>query len=90
MDLCDSNQRSRQADPAGPGSAPQAAENRALILVTPAAAPPAGTARYRQVAFLAQLLAIKNQHPQTRERRRATPREAVAAYRAAAALTEPL
>jgi hypothetical protein len=40
------------------------------------------------MAFLAQLIATKDQHPQTRERRRADPTEALAAYRAAAALSE--
>jgi hypothetical protein len=33
------------------------------------------------------LLAIKHQHPQTRERRRAAPDEAIAAYRATVELT---
>jgi hypothetical protein len=41
---------------------------------------------YRYAPFLAQLVATKDQHPQTRERRRADPDVAVAAYRAAAAL----
>ena len=40
------------------------------------------------MAFLAQLIATKEQHPQTRERRRADPTDVLAAYRAAAALTE--
>ena len=39
---------------------------------------------YRQAQFLAHLIAMKDQHPQTRERRRAEPGEAIAAYRAAA------
>jgi hypothetical protein len=42
---------------------------------------------YHSAAFLAQLVATKDQHPQTRERRRAEPDMASAAYRAAAALT---
>ena len=42
---------------------------------------------YRPAAFLAQLIANKDQLPQTRERRRAAPSEAIAAYRAAEALT---
>ena len=42
---------------------------------------------YRQAPFLAHLLATKDQHPQTRERRRAEPNEAIAVYRAAVALT---
>jgi hypothetical protein len=42
---------------------------------------------YRQAPFLAHLLATKDQHPQTRERRRAGADEALAAYRTIAALT---
>jgi hypothetical protein len=42
---------------------------------------------FRQAPFLAQLLAMKDQHPQTRERRRAEPHDALTAYRATAALT---
>jgi hypothetical protein len=38
---------------------------------------------FRQAPFLAQLIATKERHPQMRERRRATPTEAIAAYRAA-------
>ncbi len=41
---------------------------------------------YRQAAFLAHLIATKEQLPQTRERRRANPDEAIAAYRATAGL----
>jgi hypothetical protein len=40
--------------------------------------------RFREAGFLAQLIACKDQHPQMRERRRATAEEAVAAYRAVA------
>ena len=46
-----------------------------------------GSAGYGSAPFLAQLVATKDQHPQTRERRRAEPDMASAAYRAAAALT---
>jgi hypothetical protein len=62
-------------------------DSRALVVVAPAAVhePPAN---YRQVAFLAHLIAAKDQLPQTRERRRAEPGEAIAAYRAVAAMTE--
>jgi hypothetical protein len=72
--------------------APPRPESRALVALSPAAppyqdTPRQGSPRHRQSAFLAHLLAIKHQHPQTRERRRATPQEAIAAYRAAAALT---
>jgi hypothetical protein len=65
---------------------PQAAESRALVALAPAAAVPETPANYREAPFLAQLIATKDQHPQTRERRRAEPAEALAVYRAAAAL----
>jgi hypothetical protein len=42
---------------------------------------------FRHAEFVAQLLAIRDQHPQTRTYRRAEPHEALAAYRDAAALT---
>jgi len=79
-----SNPVDRQAEPdcGEPNS-----ESRALV----ALASPAGAsdcqAVHRHAPFVAQLLAVKDQHPQTRERRRAEPNEALAAYRAAAALT---
>jgi hypothetical protein len=41
-----------------------------------------------QAAFLTQLLAIRDQHPQTRLYRRAEPNVALAAYRNIAALTQ--
>ena len=74
--------------PRGVDSAPveEAASSRALI----ALAPPADKREqpgYRQASFLAHLIATKDQFPQTRERRRAEPNEAHAAYRATAALT---
>lgn len=66
--------------------APRQSESRALIATTP---PPAyeAPANFREAAFLAHLIATKDRAPQTRERRRAEPSEAMAAYRAAAALT---
>lgn len=79
---------SRQSGlPAQGREAAPAVESRALVVLTPAAAPsePCG---YRQAAFLAHLIATKEQVPQTRERRRAEPGEAIAAYRAAANLAE--
>ncbi len=60
-------------------------QSRALVVTAPARAPEL-TSRPRQVAFLAHLIATKMHAPQTRERRRAEPNEALAAYRAAAAL----
>jgi hypothetical protein len=61
-------------------------ECRALVAVNPMPAREATTGR-PQVPFLAQLLAAKDLHPQTCERCRVTPHEAVAAYRDGAALT---
>jgi len=68
--------------------APEAApESHALVPLAPPAILRATPARYRQAPFLAHLLAVKGGHAQTRERRRAAPAEAIAAYRAAAGLT---
>lgn len=61
------------------------AESRALV-VTEAAVPKAAPV-YREAAFLAHLIATKEHAPQTRERRRAEPSEAIAAYRTVKALT---
>lgn len=62
-----------------------AEESRALVLTTPQ--PEMARARsYRQATFLAQLIATREHAPQTRERRRAEPGEAVAAYKSAADL----
>lgn len=44
------------------------------------------TPSYRPAAFLAHLIAMRDQAPQTRERRRASAQEAAAAYRGMAAL----
>lgn len=62
-------------------------ESRALVAVAPPGPAHQPPSVHRQAAFLAQLIATKDQHPQTRERRRAAPEEALAAYRVAAALT---
>ena len=51
--------------------AAQAAPSRALITVTPTAASHELLTHYRHAPFLAQLIATKDQLPQTRERRRA-------------------
>jgi hypothetical protein len=65
---------------------PHQGEGRALVaLETPAAS--AAATHYREAAFLAHLIATKVHAPQTRERRRVDPGEAIAAYRAAASLT---
>jgi hypothetical protein len=65
-----------------------AGESRALVALTPAAATYKPSESHRQAAFLAHLIATKGQLPQTRERRRVEPGEAIAAYRAGAKLTD--
>lgn len=67
-------------------AAPDCGESRALVVLTPPAPLREAVAHLRQAPFLGQLLATKDQHPQTRARRRATPREVIAAYRATAGL----
>jgi len=69
-------------------AAGQHEESRALIALAPCAESLAAPDLYRQAPFLAQLIATKDGHAQTRERRRASMDEAVAAYRAAADLAE--
>ena len=73
---------------AEPAPAEQATPSRALVSLAPAAAMHKVPESYRQAPFLAHLLAMKDQHPQTRERRRAEPDEALAAYLATVALTQ--
>jgi hypothetical protein len=63
------------------------AESHALVVQAPAAAQAAAMMNYRQAQFLTHLIATKDQLPQTRERRRAEPGEAIAAYRTVQALT---
>ena len=63
-----------------------ATESRALV-VTQTAAAVQTTPVYREAAFLAHLIATKDHAPQTRERRRAEPSEAISAYRSVIALT---
>ena len=74
--------------PPQPALAPTepAPASRALVAMEPPVARER-PALYRQAPFLAQLIATKGQHPQTRARRRAEPDEAIAAYRATASLT---
>ena len=60
--------------------------SRALVVTAPAPVP-SPVAAYRQAAFLAHLIAVKDQHPQTCERRRVEPADAIAAYRNVAAMT---
>lgn len=71
---------------ARPDAAEPACNCRALVPVQPTGVT-AKPARRTAAPFLAQLIAVKDQHPQTRERRRAEPHEALAAYASTAALT---
>ncbi|HEY0223359.1 MAG TPA: hypothetical protein VGC38_02475 [Pseudolabrys sp.] len=66
----------------------QDAAGRALLVLTPAEAPDTAPTSYREAEFLAHLIATKEHLPQTCERRRAEPGEAIAAYSAADALTK--
>jgi hypothetical protein len=68
-----------------PAAAEPRVESRALTVIAPE--PPREIPNvYRQAAFIAQLIATKDQHAQTRSRRRAEPEEAIAAYKAVAGL----
>lgn len=71
-----------------PEYAASAGESRALVTLAPIADPPERRAGYRHTPFVAHLIAVKDQHPQTRELRRAELDEALAAYRTTAALTQ--
>jgi hypothetical protein len=74
--------------PARSGDSGQSAtQSRALVALSPGAAGREPPVTCYQAAFLAHLIAMKDCQPQTRERRRAEPNEAHAAYRATAALT---
>jgi hypothetical protein len=62
---------------------------RALVVVgSPPTADEKPSPVFREAAFLAQLIATKDHHPQTRERRRAEPSDAIEAYRAVSSMTE--
>jgi hypothetical protein len=82
MQLSETKEMASQ--PTGP--APRDA-SRALVALMPAPAAHVAPETYRQAPFLAHLLAMKDQHQQTRARRRAEPDEALAAYRATVTLT---
>jgi hypothetical protein len=71
---------------AADGDTGHAEPSRALVALSPTPIGRDGPAIYRQAPFLAQLIATKDQHPQTRERRRAETGEALNAYRDAADL----
>ena len=62
------------------GAETQAGERRALVVLEPGEARAKHGATQSSATFLAQLLAVKADLPQTRERRRAEPDEAVHRY----------
>lgn len=74
-----------QVPPEKSSNAETGAPGRALIAIASADKREA-PAVFRAAPFLAQLIASNDKHPQLRERRRATPAEATAAYKAAARL----
>ena len=74
---------STQHDPPEPEHC--GSEGRALVTLSSVNQLPQRAGGYHSAAFLAQLVATKDQHPQTRERRRAEPEEVIAAYKAAIA-----
>ncbi len=61
---------------------------RALLVIEPQSAGNEPVSNFRQAPFLAQLIATKDYHPQTRDRRRAEPSDAIDAYRAVEAMTD--
>ena len=67
----------------------ETARTRALIAIEPAAPSQrlASTTRHPAAPFLAQLIATRQQAPQTRTRRRAEPQEAISVYAAMTART---
>ena len=71
----------------GAAPTPVPESSRALVPLAPVASARKPLAGHGEAAFLAHLIAVKDQLPQTRERRRAEPGEALAAYRAVSALT---
>lgn len=83
-----SNVRRADLGPRAPDGATHVpVHSRALVPVsaTPEEQPGGPTGSHPFAPFLAQLVATKDGHPQTRERRRVEPNEATAAYRATAA-----
>ena len=74
----------RQRALAGKQEASGRSVSRALTVISAAEAAP--TPVFRRATFLAHLIATKELAPQTRERRRAEPAVAIAAYRSMSAL----
>jgi hypothetical protein len=82
-----STARTRAASRHASGEQP-VAKGQALVVVAPVVrsdAPAPVARRAASAAFLAQLIATREQLPQTRERRRAEPADAIAVYAAALA-----
>jgi hypothetical protein len=79
---------SRQHDGPASGAAAERVECRALVALAPITGAREAPADHRQAQFLAHLIATKDHLPQTRERRRAEPGEALAAYRAVEAMVD--
>jgi hypothetical protein len=78
--------RPAAAQSAAPVGTSAEVSGRSLIPIMPPQRDPSFIARSRpSAAFLAQLIAIAQQAPQTRQRRRAEPGDASAAYASAAA-----
>ncbi len=77
---------SHRHDAPSRGAEGERSASRALVALAPVTAAREASSDYRQTqylaAFLAHLIAMKAQAPQTRERRRVEPGEAIAAYRA--------
>jgi hypothetical protein len=71
-------------DRQSPGGSLKAEESRALV--ASAASRPSTARPTSSAAFLAQLIGTRQGAPQTREKRRAEPAEAAAAYRRIAAI----
>ena len=75
-------------DSATVSGAPETASGRALIALQPITRGGDAGSRHRpQAGFLAQLIATDRKLPQTRERRRAEPADAIAAYAATSTAT---
>jgi hypothetical protein len=77
----------RPRDETAPPHEARTASGRALIPLQPIARGDASPRTRPQASFLAHLIATADQLPQTRERRRAEPEDAIAAYGAANAET---
>ena len=66
-----------------------AADSRALVVLEPISPRGERTVTHPSAAFVTQLLAVKADLPQTRERRRADPDEAMHSYEATMSPSPP-